>query len=185
MRTKLENKERFGIHTFQAFWQYIIAHSALNYLTIKKINLYNGAASWTFAVRSASDSRELIQEASLVRANKQKKVTSSFDLHSETINMLWIKFFVRAIKNSQQVWNNCCESKCHATVQTMLDHRGDKHQASATPYIISRLKTRHSDKKPVSRQVIANPNWGAKRPGAGRVSVRSKNARRDEAQSEG
>ena len=54
----------------------------------------------------------------------------------------------------------------------MLDHRGDKHQASATPCIISRLKTRHSDKKTVSRQVIANPNWGAKRPGAGRVSVR-------------
>ena len=97
-KSKFKNKERFGIHTFQAFWKYIIAHSALNYLTIKKINLYNGAASWTFAVRSASDSRELIQEASLVRANKQKKVTSSFDLHSETINMLRIKILLEQSK---------------------------------------------------------------------------------------
>ena len=93
-RAKLENKERFGIHTFQAFWQYIIVHSALNYLTIKKINLYNGAASWIFAVRTASDSRERVQEASLVRANKQKKGTSSFDLHSETINMLQIRILL-------------------------------------------------------------------------------------------
>ena len=70
--------------------------------------------------------------------------------------------------------NNCWESKCHATVKTMLDHRGNKYQASATPYIISRLKTQHSDEKPVSRQVIADPNWGGKRPGAGRVSVCAK-----------
>ena len=91
---KLENKERFGIHTFQAFWKYITAHSALNYLTIKKIKFYNGAASWIFAVRTASDSRELVQEASLESANKQKKGTSSFNLHSETINMLQIRMLL-------------------------------------------------------------------------------------------
>ena len=96
--TNLENKERFGIHTFQAFWKYIIAHSALNYLTIKKLNHYNGAASWIFAVRTASDSRELVQEASLVRANKRKKGTSSFDLHSETINMFRIKMLLEQSK---------------------------------------------------------------------------------------
>ena len=86
--TTLENKERFGIHTFQAFWKYIIAHSAWNYLTIKKINLCNGAASWIFAVRTASDSKELVQEASLERANKQKKGTSLFNLHSETMSQI-------------------------------------------------------------------------------------------------
>ena len=92
--TNLENKERFGIHTFQAFWKYTIALSAFNYLTIKKINLCNGAVSWIFAVRTASDSRELVQEASLVRANKQKKGTRSFNLHSETINMLQIRMLL-------------------------------------------------------------------------------------------
>ena len=70
--------------------------------------------------------------------------------------------------------NHFWESKYHATVQTMLDRRGEKLQASATPYTISRLKTRHSDEKPVSRQVIADPYWGGKRPGAGRVSVCAK-----------
>ena len=78
--------------------------------------------------------------------------------------------------------NHFWESKYHATVQTMLDRRGDKLQASATPYTISCFKTRHSDKKPVSRQVIADPYWGVKRPGAGREYP---SARRDEAQSEG
>ena len=79
---------------FQAFWKYIIVRSSLNYLTIKKINLYNGAVSWIFAVRTASDSRERVQEVRLVRANKQKKGTSSFDLHNETINMLQIIMFL-------------------------------------------------------------------------------------------
>ena len=37
-----------------------------------------------------------------------------------------------------------------ATVQTMLDRLGEKHPSSATPQIISPLKTRQSDEKTVS-----------------------------------
>ena len=129
-----------------------------------------------FAVRTASDSRERVQEASL--ESEQTKERHQFVWlaqwnHQHVSN----QNVVRAIKNSQQVWNNCCESKCHATVQTMLDHRGDKHQASATPCIISRLKIRHSDKKTSFKTSDSKPKlpvWGAKRPGAGRVSVRAK-----------
>ena len=51
-----------------------------------------------FEVETASDSRELVQEASFVRANKQKKGTSSFDLHSETINMFRIKMLLEQSK---------------------------------------------------------------------------------------
>ena len=85
----------------------------------------------------------LQSERRRIPENKQKKGTSSFDFHSETI-----KIPKRSEINIEQM-NNCWESKCHATVQTMLDHRGDKHQGSATPNIISHLKTRHSDEKPV------------------------------------
>ena len=53
----------------------------------------------------------------------------------------------------------------------MLDHRVDKHKVSATPYIILCLKTRHSDKKNSFKTSYCKPKLGAKRPGAGRVSV--------------
>ena len=78
--------------------------------------------------------------------------------------------------------NSCWESKCHATVQTMLDHRGDKHQASATPCLISRLKTRHSDKAPVSKPSYCQPKL---RVGKDLGQEEYPSARRDEAQSEG
>ena len=45
----------------------------------------------------------------------------------------------------------------------MLDHCGDKHQASATPCIISRLKTRHSDKKKQLQDKLLQTQTGVRK----------------------
>ena len=63
----------------------------------------------------------------------------------------------------------------------MLDHRGDKHQASATPCIISRLKTRHSDKNQFQDKLLQTQTGVRKDLGQEEYP----SARRDEAQSEG
>jgi len=77
-----------------------------------------------------------------------------------------------------------------ATVQTMLDRLGEKHPSSATPQIISPLKTRHSDerlfliqkeKTSVQKKIEIYPNWGGKRPGQKEYP----SVRREEKQSEG
>ena len=64
----------------------------------------------------------------------------------------------------------------------MLDHRGDKHQAPATPCIISRLKTRHSDKKKQLQDKLLQTQTGVRKD-LGQEEYPS--ARRDEAQSQG
>ena len=121
---------------------YICIHtqSSPKSLTIKKMKIWNRTVFQYFTISTVSNSRD---DRGQPTKERQQCTRLTYPVKPS-------KMPRRAETNIEQNESLTEAENFQATVQTMLDRLGEKHPSSATPKIISPLKTRQSDEKTVS-----------------------------------